>query len=86
MTDYPGTTSGGYFCNKCQSWATYDSIHICPALKSASYSSPIQYYGWDSYICQLLERIAVALEKIVGVPTAAFSVTNEPLPNKESHI
>jgi len=44
----------------------------------------LPFYLSDNRICQLLERIAVVLEKIAGIPTTSYSVTNEPLPNKES--
>lgn len=62
MIGYPGssTSSGGYICPHCQQFATYDSIHIC-----ASYKSPriLEDIG-NVNIVSILERIAIALEKI----------------------
>jgi len=46
-----------------------------PRPASASHSSPVEYYGWDTHICQSLERIAIALEKIAEI-----------LQNRESSI
>lgn len=62
----PESSSGGYICPHCQQFATYDSIHIC-----ASYKSPriLEDIG-NVNIVSILERIAIALEKIATITTS----------------
>ena len=70
MTDYPSSTTGGRYCETCHTWIPWGTFHFHPEpiqVQPPQLPPVPQIQFCDSRIVPLLERIIVALEKIVFI-------------------
>lgn len=60
------SSAGGYICPDCGSWIENGQGHACVPPDYSAYNIEVDLRSNDIRVAQALERIASALEKMVG--------------------